>query len=86
MDIWIKIIFFIQKNHSMRQKCDKNLDKMSNLSISYSLEISIFKLKDQGVYLIWPKVQGVYFILFFSKFIVKVTLLGKKKMKNKVEN
>jgi hypothetical protein len=46
MDIWIKIIFFIQKNHSMRQKCDKNLDKMSNLSISYSLEISIFKLKD----------------------------------------
>ena len=85
MDIWIKIIFFIQKNHSMRQKCDKNLDKMSNLSISYSLEISIFKLKDQGVYLIWPKVQGVYFILFFSKFYCVGNIIGKRKKKKRRE-
>ncbi len=36
----------------MKQNCDENLDKMSNLSISQSLRTSNFKLKDQWVCLI----------------------------------
>ena len=52
----------------MKQKCDRNLDKMNNLDISQSSGTSIFKLKDYGTIWFWLKVLEVFFI-FLPSFI-----------------